>query len=176
MKPMKKVDGVWPFRLICAGFLMWALVLSSPAPASPAAGIQLAASQRSLTFRGGRPEEVWIEVQLIDDRTGEPVHRGSPLYLTSDHQGIAFPPHPRLDGRGFARLRLLVHPPGKAHRQRLAGRFRVWVLIDEESGDDTIEAQLEFRYLLRDGQRVGELACGWQRSSRRRISRARLAG
>ena len=140
-------------RFIAVGILPWALVpgFALHLPASPAAGIHLAASQQSLAFRAGMPEVVWIEVQLIDRGTGEAVRRGSPLYLTSDHDGIDFPPHPMLDGQGSARLRLLVHPPGKAARQRLKGRFRVWVLIDEEAGDDTIEAQLEFHFTVREG-------------------------
>ena len=131
--------------------LVLGLGLALPLSASPSPGIQVAAHPRTLTFPGGLPQEVWIEVQLIDRGTGEAVRRGSPLYLTSDHDGIDFPPHPMLDGQGSARLRLLVHPPGKAARQRLKGRFRVWVLIDEEAGDDTIEAQLEFHFTVREG-------------------------
>ena len=110
--------------------------------------MRLASRNLALRFQGTKPLEVWIEVQLLGVRTREKVSRRAPLYLSSDYEGIAFPSRSRLDARGFARLKLIIAPPGVEDRRRLQGRFTVWVLIDEEEADDTIEGKLVFFYSI----------------------------
>ena len=108
--------------------------------------MRLAANHRMLTFPGGQPEAVLIDVQLIDVRTGQPVHRSAPLYLSSEYNGIIYPSEPKLDSNGFASVRLTILPPGHADRKRLNGRFIIWVVIDEGDADDTIEGRLIFTF------------------------------
>ena len=127
-----------------AAIIIFVFGCAQSSSASLPPGIQLAAKNRTLTFQGGLPEEVLIEIQLVDLRTGKSVHRHSRLYFSSDYNGIIYPSKPRLDGKGFARLKLIIPPPSDAELQRLKGRFVVWVLIDEGDADDTIEGKLNF--------------------------------
>ena len=117
-------------------------------PASEKPGMRLSTRNLQLRFQGGKPLEVWIEVQLVVVNSGEHVPRRAPLYLSSDLDGIVFPSRPRLDEKGFARLKLVIPSPGVETRRRLQGRFTVWVLIDEEDADDTIEGRVVFTYSL----------------------------
>ena len=110
--------------------------------------MRLSTRNLQLRFQGGKPLEVWIEVQLVVVKTGEHVPRRAPLYLSSDLDGIVFPRRPRLDEKGFARLKLVIPSPDAESRRRLQGRFTVWVLIDEEDADDTIEGRLFFSYSM----------------------------
>ena len=133
-----------PRHFIRAAIIIIVFRCAQSLSASQPPGIQLAANNRTLTFQGGLPEEVLIEIQLIDLRTGQTVHRRSPLYISSDYNGIIYPSKPRLDGKGFARLKLVISPPSNAELQRLKGLFVVWVLIDEGDADDTIEGKVIF--------------------------------
>lgn len=137
-----------PFRILpLAAVLLVGCFLQAP-PAFAKPGMRLASQSLALRFQGGKPLEVWIEVQLVVVQTKENAPRSGPLYLTSDYNGIVFPSRPRLDAMGFARLKLVIARPGLADRRRLQGRFTVWVLIDEEDADDTIEGRLVFSYSM----------------------------
>ena len=137
-------------RVRAAATVLFAVFALAAPFASAKPGMRLASKSLALRFQGGKPLEVWIEVQLVHGRTRENVHRRAPLYLSSDYDGIVFPSEPRLDSRGFARLKLVIAPPGLAGQRRLQGRITVWVLIDEEDADDTIEGRLIFTYSMGD--------------------------
>lgn len=113
--------------------------------------MRLSSQSMTLRFQGKKPLEVWIEVRLVVVGTGKKVSRPGPLYLTSDYEGIVFPSQARLDARGFARLKLVIAPPGAADLRQLQGRFTVWVLIDEEDAGDTIEGRMVFTYTMGGG-------------------------
>lgn len=130
--------------------LLGVFFLQAP-PAFAKPGMRLSSQGQALRFHGKKPLEVWVEVQLVVVKTKEKAPRLGPLYLTSDYDGIVFPSGARLDARGFARLKLVIAPPGLAEHRRLRGRFTVWILIDEEDADDTIEGRLVFTYRVGGG-------------------------
>ena len=103
---------------------------------------QVTAHPDSLTFPSGSPQSVEIEIQLSEVATGEPVARSGDLYFTSTYTGIEYPVGTALDANGFARVRLTVRPPSDAEFRELGGRILVFVLIDYEDADDTIEGRI----------------------------------
>ena len=96
----------------------------------------------ALTFPGGKPQSVDVQIQLGDAQSGTPVARPGDLYFTSTYTGIVYPEAVALDANGFARIRLTVHPPSDAEFRELGGRILVFVLIDDEDADDTIEGRI----------------------------------
>ena len=102
----------------------------------------ITAHPESLTFPGGRPQRVVIEIQLSEVKSGEPVARPGDLYFTSTYEGIEYPEFAALDENGYARVTLTVRPPSNAELDALEGRIVVLVVIDEEDADDTIEGRV----------------------------------
>lgn len=143
---MKKLAGILAAVIVLSAVFAFESPLAAPKP-----GMRLASQTLVLRFQGRKPLEVWIEVQLLVVRTGENVNRRAPLYFSSDYDGIVFPSQAKLDARGFARLKLIIAPPSLAGHRRLQGRITVWVLIDEEDGDDTLEGKLVFSYAMGGG-------------------------
>lgn len=130
---------------LLAGFIAGFLPLLSAAQGQVEPiplGTRVAVHPEALTFPGGRPEAVEIEIQLSDVRTGEPEARPGELYFTSSYPGIVYPEQAALDAGGFARVRLVVRPPTEAERRELGGRILVFVVIDAEDADDTIEGRI----------------------------------
>ena len=123
------------------GFLPFLAAAQGPVESIPL-GTRVSVHPEVLTFPGGRPQAVEIQIQLSDVRSGEPVARPGELYFTSSYEGIVYPEQAALDAGGFARVRLVVRPPSEAERRELGGRILVFAVIDDEDADDTIEGRI----------------------------------
>jgi hypothetical protein len=148
-----------PLRPWLAGLGSVLLAIAGPAQplsAGPSDRV-LAAAPAAVEFPGAEAAELWITLQRVDARTGDPVGGAGPLYLTSDYPHIDFPAAPALDAAGQATLRLVLHPPAPGSPCR--GRITVWVILDEEDADDTMGARVVIAYTA-DPQATGCAAAG----------------
>jgi hypothetical protein len=113
--------------------------------------LELRSDHRSLEFRTKLPEDVFITVQLVEIRSGNPVRRAGGLYLRSNYERIEYPSRVSLDAQGFARVSLRLLPPEAADAE-LNGNVYVWAVLDQEDGDDTAEGRILFTIPVPDSQ------------------------
>lgn len=113
--------------------------------------LDLRSDQKKLEFRNRRSEEVFINVQLVDIKSGSPIRRSGALYLRSNYDKIDYPTKVSLDERGFARVAINVRPPEAADSE-LNGNVFVWALLDQEDADDTAEGRILFNIPIPSGQ------------------------
>ncbi len=105
--------------------------------------LDLKSEKRNLKFPNKRAEEVFVTVQLINIKSGNPVRRSGDLYLRSSYDKIEYPSRPSLDERGFARIPLKFMAP-EAADAKFNGTIFVWAVMDQEDADDTSEGRLLF--------------------------------
>ena len=113
--------------------------------------LDLRSDQRKLEFPSNQPVEVFISIQLVDIKSGNPVRRAGPIYLRSNYDKIDYPAKATLDERGFARLSIKVHAPEAADAD-LNGNVYVWAVLDQEQADDTSEGRILFTVPIPAGQ------------------------
>lgn len=105
--------------------------------------LDMKSEKRNLKFPNKRSEEVFMTVQLINIKSGNPIRRSGGLYLRSNYDKIDYPARPALDERGFARVSLKFLPP-EAGDAKFNGNVYVWAVMDQENADDTSEGRLLF--------------------------------
>lgn len=141
-------------KRLLAGFIVVFLPVISAAVAQVGPNglaTYVTAHPESLTFPGGRPQSVEIEIHLRNAQSGEPVARPGDLYFTSNYKGIEYPEFAALDENGYAQVTFTVRPPSEAEKEELDGRIVVMVIIEEEDADDTIEGRIVLK--LSSGER-----------------------
>ena len=106
--------------------------------------LDMQSEKQQLAFEAGKAEEVYINVQLVDIKSGAAVTRPGLVYLRSNYDRITYPAKVSLDARGFARVALKIAPP-EAIDAALNGSVYVWAVIDQEDADDTSEGRILFK-------------------------------
>lgn len=109
--------------------------------------VDIRSETRELDFSDNRPVTAYVTLQLIDIESGANVARSGPIYLRSNYDKITYPPEPRLDEQGFARVPLTFAVPEPADGE-LDGNIYVWALLDRENADDTAEGRVLFRFRM----------------------------
>ena len=105
--------------------------------------LDVTSEKSRLQFIQNQSEEIFLNVQLVEVKSGREVRRAGALYLRSNYDNISYPVEPKLDQRGFARVTLVMTPP-KPVDAKLNGNVFVWAVLDEEDADDTGEGRILF--------------------------------
>ncbi|MDH5751756.1 MAG: FecR family protein [Deltaproteobacteria bacterium] len=113
--------------------------------------LDLKTEKKALSFDGGQPEEVFLNVQLVEIKTGSAVTRPGRVYLRSNYDKIKYPTDIDLDKRGFARMSIQVQPP-EASDGDLNGNVYVWAVLDMEEADDTSEGRTLIKIPVPEGK------------------------
>ena len=113
--------------------------------------LDMKSETQQLAFKDGRTEEVFINVQLVNIKSGSAINRSGKVYMRSNYDRITYPAFVKLDDRGFARVNLKFAPP-EATDTALNGNVYVWAVIDQEDADDTSEGRILFKIPVPAGQ------------------------